>query len=170
RTHPIEEVLYCMIPNESDNHYTKFNDKSRIIFVHLSRFKDEKILKTISKMMKEWAEFFFDPKRIESEDDGMKDAQYLWTKLSSSEQIKAQIRAREKYEMDKASEIATAKNEGIEQGKKEGLIEGEKKGIEKGAQQKMKELALKMQSKGFDNDTIAECLNISIGELNALCN
>ena len=42
RTHPIEEVLYCMIPNESDSYYTKFNDKSRIIFVHLSRFKDEK--------------------------------------------------------------------------------------------------------------------------------
>ncbi|MBR1944551.1 MAG: hypothetical protein IJ848_03740, partial [Alphaproteobacteria bacterium] len=135
-------------------------------------------LKTISKMMKEWAEFFFDPKRIKSEDDGMKDAQYLWTKLSSSEQIKAQIRAREKYalcsdseiaialarEMDKASEIATAKNEGIEQGKKEGLIEGEKRG----AQQKMKELALKMQSKGFDTDTIAECLNISIEDLNVI--
>ena len=54
--------------------------------------------------------------------------------------------------------IAVARDEG----KEEGLIEG--------AQQKMKELALKMQSKGFDNDTIAECLNISIGELNALCN
>ena len=108
RTHPIEEVLYCMIPNESDNYYTKFNDKSRIIFVHLSRFKDNKLLKTISKMMKEWAEFFFDPKRIESEDDGMKDAQYLWTKLSSSEQIKAQIRAREKYALCSDSEIAIA--------------------------------------------------------------
>ncbi|MBR1944189.1 MAG: hypothetical protein IJ848_01810, partial [Alphaproteobacteria bacterium] len=55
-----------------------------------------------------WAEFFFDPKRIESEDDGMKDAQYLWTKLSSSEQIKAQIRAREKYALCSDSEIAIA--------------------------------------------------------------
>ncbi|MBR1944557.1 MAG: hypothetical protein IJ848_03770, partial [Alphaproteobacteria bacterium] len=114
------------------------------------------ILKTISKMMKEWAEFFFDPKRIESEDDGMKDAQYLWTKLSSSEQIKAQIRAREKYEMDKASEIATAKNEG--------LIEGEKKGENKAK----KELALNMKNQGFDNMMIAKCLNISIEALQKL--
>ncbi|MBR1943946.1 MAG: hypothetical protein IJ848_00545, partial [Alphaproteobacteria bacterium] len=80
----------------------------------------------------------------------------------SSEQIKAQIRAREKYEMDKASEIATAKNEGIEQGKKEGLIEGENKA--------KKELALNMKNQGLSNDFIAKCLNISIEELKAICN
>ncbi|MBR1944399.1 MAG: hypothetical protein IJ848_02900, partial [Alphaproteobacteria bacterium] len=99
-----------------------------------------------------------------------KDAQYLWTKLSSSEQIKAQIRAREKYalcsdseiaialarEMDKASEIATAKNEG--------LIEGEKKGENKAK----KELALNMRNQGFQDTVIAKCLNISIEELHNL--
>ncbi|MBR1944609.1 MAG: hypothetical protein IJ848_04045, partial [Alphaproteobacteria bacterium] len=90
----------------------------------------------------------------------------------------------EKYEMDKASEIATAKNEGIEQGKKEGkeegLIEGEKKGIEKGIEKGLiegekkgkneakKELALNMRNQGFQDTVIAKCLNISIEDLETL--
>ncbi|MBR1943869.1 MAG: hypothetical protein IJ848_00130 [Alphaproteobacteria bacterium] len=67
--------------------------------------------------------------------------------------------------MDKASEIATAKNEG--------LIEGEKKGIEKGLiegeNKAKKELALNMKNQGLSNDFIAKCLNISIEALNELC-
>ena len=58
--------------------------------------------------------------------------------------------------MDKASEIAVARDE------------GEKKGIEKGESKAKREMALKMQSKGFDDCTIAECLNISVEALNAL--
>ncbi|MBR1944133.1 MAG: hypothetical protein IJ848_01515, partial [Alphaproteobacteria bacterium] len=103
---------------------------------------------------------------------------------SSSEQIKAQIRAREKYEMDKASEIATAKNEGLIEGEKKGiekgLIEGEKKGIQKGKQEGLiegekkgkneakKELAQNMRNQGFEDTVITKCLNINIEELNKL--
>ena len=71
--------------------------------------------------------------------------------------------------MDKASEIAVARDEGEKKGIEKGLIEGEKKGIEKGAQQKMKELAQNMRNQGFEDTVIAKCLNMSIEALNALC-
>lgn len=50
---------------------------------------------------------------------------YLYDKLSSLAQKKAQIIAQEKYEMDKCNEIATAMDVGKDLGKEECLAEGE---------------------------------------------
>ena len=170
RHHPIEEVLTFLKPNASDNYYTKFDDKMRIIFVHLSRFKDEKLLKTFNEILQNWVVFLDKPENIrnEKEDEAMSKAQYKWLKISGDEKLKNELIERENYAMDRGSEVAIAREEGLAEGKKEGLTEGEKKGIEKGAQQKMKELALNMKNKGFENDTIAECLNISVDELKKL--
>ncbi|MBR1944188.1 MAG: hypothetical protein IJ848_01805 [Alphaproteobacteria bacterium] len=55
--------------------------------------------------------------------------------------------------MDKASEIAVARDEGEKKGKNEAK----------------KELALNMKNQGLDDAFIAKCLNISIEALNALC-
>ena len=115
-------------------------------------------------------------------DEGMKNAKYLWNKLSSSDQKRAQIRAREKYEMDKKSEIYCAREEGKEEGMKEGLEKGIKEGLEKGIQEglekgiqegekrKMKELILNMSNQGLDDEFIAKCLNIDINTLKQLLN
>ena len=55
----------------------------------------------------------------------------LFDKLSSPEQKRAQIRAREKYEINKYGEIATAKEAGIKEGLEKGMKKGEnKKAIE----------------------------------------
>ena len=46
---------------------TVFSDKSRIIWVQLAKIKNnEKIKASISKELRDWAEFFSDPNAIES--------------------------------------------------------------------------------------------------------
>ena len=93
-----------------------------------------------------WIKFFDNPNKVKSNDEGIKEAQYTWEKISSSEQVKAQIRAQEKYEMDKASEMYYAKLE------------------------EKKQIALNMKSKGVEDKFIAECLNIDINTLKQLLN
>ena len=156
----------------------KHGDKMKIIFIQLYKFKDNKLLREknlmekIGKMMRDWVQFFLDPSKVSNKDEGMKEAQYIWMKVSGDDEVKARIRAIEKYEMDKGSELATARKQGLIEGKKEGLIEGEKKGIEKGLiegeEKKMKELALNMKNQGFEDTIIAKCLNISVEKLNEL--
>ena len=44
RQSPIEEVSYCFIPNNFENEYKKFNDKSRIIWVQLYKLNLQQII------------------------------------------------------------------------------------------------------------------------------
>ena len=74
--------------------------------------------------MRDWAKFFVnDQENINSEDNGMNKARYLWIKLSSDDEVKARIKAIEKYEMDKGSEIAIAKEEGLAEGEYRKAVE-----------------------------------------------
>lgn len=124
RISPIEEIINCALPTKWGENYEPFTNKSRIIWVQLSKFKNnDKIKETISKGLKDWIEFFSNPNKITSNDEGMKDAQKLWDRISADEQLKAQKRAQEKYEMDKGSEIANAKEEGIAEGEYNAKIE-----------------------------------------------
>ena len=151
---PIEKASVYLEENTWCGQNKRLSTKFRIIFVQLSRFKDEKLLKPLSKLMKDWAQFFDNPSKVENKDGGMKEAQYIWTKVSGDKAVKAQIKAIEKYEMDKKSEITNARNDG----RKEGLIEGQK------------QIALNMKNQGLDDTFIAKCLNISIEELKQLLN
>ena len=170
RSHPIEEVLTFLKPNTSNNYYTQFDDKMRIIFVHLSRFKDEKLLETFNEILQNWVLFLEKPESIrnEQEDEAMKKAQYKWIKIAGDDRLKNELIERENYAMDSASALSTARNdgrkEGLIEGREEGLIAGEKKGLEKG----QREIALNMKNQGFENEIIAKCLNISIEKLNKL--
>ena len=161
---PIEEVSSYLKLNVFGEGYEELSNKMRIIFIHLSKFKEGKLFNKIDKIMKDWAQFFHDPSKVNNKDGGMKEAQYIWTKVSGDKAVKAQIRAIEKYEMDKGSEIAEAKEEGIKQGKKEGLIEGKKEGLIEG----QKQIALNMKNQGFEDEVIAKCLNINIDKLSKL--
>ena len=181
RIAPIEDAVVCLRPTAWGDGYEPFVDQMRIIWVQLSKFNDE-VKNTISKKLNDWITFFKNPSVVESNDEGMKNAKYLWNKLSSSDQKRAQIRAREKYEMDKKSEIYCAREEGKEEGMKEGLEKGIKEGLEKGIQEglekgiqegekrKMKELILNMSNQGLDDEFIAKCLNIDINTLKQLLN
>ena len=168
RHHPIEEVLTFLKPNASDNYYTQFDDKMRIIFVHLSRFKDGKLLKTFNEILQNWVVFLSKPENIKynNEDEAVKKAQYKWLKIAGDEKLKNELIERENYAMDSASALSTARNDG----RKQGLIEGEKKGLMEGKQAEQKQIALNMKNQGFENEVIAKCLNISIDEMNILIN
>ncbi len=128
RISPIEEIVNCTIPTRWGEGYERFTNKSRIIWVQLYKFNNnDKLKENISKGLKDWIEFFKNPEIIESNDEGMKDAQTLWNKISADEQLKAQQRAQDKYEMDKESEKAIAREEGLAEGKHEKAIETARK-------------------------------------------
>ncbi len=94
--------------------------------------------------------------------------------------------AAKKMDRLKAIDIEDAKNkgkqegivEGLKQGKQEGIAaglkQGKKEGLDEGVakwkQEEQKQIALNMSNQGFDDNTIAKCLNISINELNNLLN
>ncbi|MBQ8651088.1 MAG: hypothetical protein IJ481_00985, partial [Alphaproteobacteria bacterium] len=74
---------------------------------------------------------------------------------------------------DMISETTLAREEGIlegritgkVEGRLEGIEEGLKKGKEEGANNKAIEIARNMKAKGFDNETIATCLNLDIKDI-----
>ena len=161
RISPIEEIVNCTLPTRWGEGYEPFTKKSRIIWVQLSKFnKNDKLKEDISKGLKDWIEFFRNPETIDSEDEGMKDAQTLWCKISADEQLKAQQRAQDKYEMDKLSEIATARDEG----KEEGLAEG----LEKGEQNAKIETAKNFLRMGLSIEQVASGTGLSIEEVTLL--
>ena len=171
---PIEEELVCLTPNLFGEGYEKSIDKMKIIFVQLYKFKenkllkDKKLLEKIGQMMRDWVQFFFNPSKVSNKDEGMKEAQYIWMKVSGDDEVRARIRAIEKYERDKESEIAIALEEGEKKGIKKGLIEGKKEGLIEGKQAEQKQIALNMKKQGLDDTFIAKCLNINIDEFNKL--
>ncbi|MBQ8651027.1 MAG: hypothetical protein IJ481_00670, partial [Alphaproteobacteria bacterium] len=67
------------------------------------------------------------------------------------------------------SETTLAREEGILEGritgKVEGRIEGIEEGLKKGRLQEKIDIARNMKAKGFDNETIATCLNLDIKDI-----
>ncbi|MBQ8651248.1 MAG: hypothetical protein IJ481_01830, partial [Alphaproteobacteria bacterium] len=59
----------------------------------------------------------------------------------------------------------TGKVEGRIEGIEEGLKKGKEEGLKEGANNKTLEIARNMKSKGFDNETIATCLNLDIKDI-----
>ena len=137
----------------------------RIIFVHLCRVKDNKLSETMSMLMRDWARFFVDDQEnINSEDNGMNRARYLWIKLSSDDEVKARIKAIEQYEMDKGSEIAIANEEGIAEGLEKGLQQWK----EEGAHEKAIETAKNFLKMGLFVEQVANGTSLSIETINKI--
>ena len=173
RTSPIEEIVHCMLPTKWGENYEVFSNKSRIIWVQLAKIKNnEKIKNSISKELRDWAEFFSDPNAIESSDEGMKDAQKLWNRISANDQLTAQLRAEEKYQRDKDSEIAINREEGRQEGIAEGLEKGKEEGLaeglEKGEHNAKTETARKMLTDDLSMDVIAKYTGLTIEEVKLL--
>ncbi|MBR1944270.1 MAG: hypothetical protein IJ848_02235 [Alphaproteobacteria bacterium] len=55
--YPIEEFLHCLISNVSDTYYIHFSNKTIIIFVHLNRFNDKKLLNKLDAMTRDLGNF-----------------------------------------------------------------------------------------------------------------
>ena len=157
RISPIEEIVHCTLPTKWNEDYEVFSDKSRIIWVQLAKIKNnEKIKASISKELRDWAEFFSDPNAIESSDEGMKDAQKLWNRISANDQLKAQQRAQDKYQRDKDSEIAIAKEEGLTEG------------LEKGKHNAKIETAKNLLAMGLSIEQISIATGLTVDKIQGL--
>ena len=80
--------------------------------------------------------------------------------VTEEERLRYQLRAQEKAEHDRVSELGYA----IEKGKAEGIEEGIELGIEKGKLEDAQNMILM----GFDNDTIMKITHLSLADLQAL--
>ncbi len=77
--------------------------------------------------------------------------------ISSDEEKERIAELRQKYIMDRKSEIRTAKEIGV----KEGLEKGIEKGIKEGINKEKREIAKKMLQKGMPLENIAEITGLS---------
>ncbi|MBR1943870.1 MAG: hypothetical protein IJ848_00135 [Alphaproteobacteria bacterium] len=74
------------------------SNKVRIIFIKLEEFENEESINKLDKLVQDWRNFLIDKQnKITSEDEGIRESQYLWMKLSGNDEIRSMIKAREKY-------------------------------------------------------------------------
>ena len=99
RNCPIENAFVHLEESPWCNKCTKLSNRFKIIFVHLSRFKYDKLLEPLSELMIEWARFFINkPENVSNSDKGINDAQHIWVKLAGDKVVKEQIKAIKKLE------------------------------------------------------------------------
>ena len=101
----------------------------------------------------EWEE----TKRMAEKEKEIKEAIETLEDISSDEEKERIAELRQKYIMDRKSEIRTAKEIGV----KEGLEKGIEKGIKEGINKEKREIAKKMLQKGMPLENIAEITGLS---------
>ena len=101
-------------------------------------------------------------KMAEEKNKVIKEAKKEVEYLTGDEEVKRLAELREKWEMDRNSEIGQAKKEGIEEGKAEGKEEGKAEGI--------LEIAKNMLKDGMKLETVTKYTGLSKKELEELKN
>jgi hypothetical protein len=112
--------------------------------------------------LKKWILFLENPegeetKRMAEKEKEIKEAIETLEDISSDEEKERIAELRQKYIMDRTSEIRTAKEIGV----KEGLEKGIEKGIKEGINKEKREIAKKMLQKGMPLENIAEITGLS---------
>ena len=115
-------------------------------------------------------------KMAEEKNKTIKEAKKEVEYLTGEEEIKRLAELREKWAMDRRSEISDAREEGIEEGRKEGrkegIEEGRKEGRKEGKEEGKKEeklaIAKNMLNKGKSEEDILDFTGISKEELEKL--
>lgn len=112
--------------------------------------------------LKKWILFLENPegeetKRMAEKEKEIKEAIETLEDISSDEEKERIAELRQKYIMDRKSEIRTAKEIGV----KEGLEKGIEKGIKEGINKEKREIAKKMLQKGMPLENIAEITGLS---------
>ena len=129
-------------------------------FIELPKFRKQN--PNMNEKLNQWLVFLDDynkeaVKLAEEKNDTLKKARIEMNYLTGDAEVRRLAELREKWEMDRISEIGYAKREGIKQGEKI----GEKKGKKKGKLEEKIETAKKMLEKGFNIDTIIEITGLS---------
>ena len=136
-------------------------------FIELPKFRKQN--PNMNEKLNQWLVFLDDynkeaVKLAEEKNDTLKKARIEMNYLTGDAEVRRLAELREKWEMDRISEIGYAKREGIKQGEKI----GEKKGKKKGKLEEKIETAKKMLEKGFNIDTIIEITGLTEEEINSI--
>ena len=136
-------------------------------FIELPKFRKQN--PNMNEKLNQWLVFLDDYnkeaiKLAEEKNDTLKKARIEMNYLTGDAEVRRLAELREKWEMDRISEIGYAKREGIKQGEKI----GEKKGKKKGKLEEKIETAKKMLEKGFNIDTIIEITGLTEEEINSI--
>ena len=177
RNRPISEAY--MTFQESDNDpYQIMSDCARIIFIELKKFNPQ--TSGLRELLNAWLSFLKDPIYMDEEYLGIKEVHEAMETLkyiSLDDDTREIADLRRQTLNDMISETTLAREEGILEGRitgkvegriegiEEGLKKGKEEGLKEGANNKTLEIARNMKSKGFDNETIATCLNLDIKDI-----
>ncbi len=82
-----------------------------------------------------------------------------------SKEVRNMLTAEYDYEMDIAVQREEAMMHGIKQGRQEGMQQGKLEGMQEGENKRNSAIVLNMVSKGFDMQTISECTDLDISEV-----
>lgn len=152
RKSAISEASMVFHKNDRDD-YQIMSDKARVLFIELNKFKPNTIDK--KNMLDLWLSFLKDPedRELRHVDKTVDQAIETLRFISADKKMREIYIAREETKRDHDSEVINTARLAREEGREEGIAEERKKNV------------LNMKSKGLDNKFIAECLNISEGDV-----
>ncbi len=132
-------------------------------FIELPKFRKQN--PNMNEKLNQWLVFLDDynkeaVKLAEEKNDTLKKARIEMNYLTGDAEVRRLAELREKWEMDRISEIGHAKREGIKEGEKRGEKRGEKKG--------KIEIAKKMIEKGMNIETIIEITGLTKKEIESI--
>ena len=132
-------------------------------FIELPKFRKQN--PNMNEKLNQWLVFLDDynkeaVKLAEEKNDTLKKARIEMNYLTGDAEVRRLAELREKWEMDRISEIGYAKREGIKEGEKRGEKRGEKKG--------KIEIAKKMIEKGMNIETIIEITGLTKKEIESI--
>ena len=142
--------------------YCQFNDSLNVIFVELAKFKKREI-KRLFDLREEWCYILKESSAIKEREleelsqrgSDMKQVVERVKRLSKDEKLRIIEEKREKGRWIYESQMAYARDEGLEQGIEQGIEEGRKEGREEGRTAEREEVAVKLIKEGLENSIIA---------------
>jgi predicted transposase/invertase (TIGR01784 family) len=154
------------------------HDAIQAVIIELSKLEDvvKKPIETMKDMEKfsVFFEYAADPayretvnKIIESEEVLTMAANVLMN-VSKDERERAIYLSRKKYQMDMQSNLATARDNGIQEGMEKGILEGIEKGILKGMEKRNAEIARNLLKRNRPIDEIIEDTGLTREEVESL--
>ena len=150
---------------ESENGKILLTDRLEIHIIELRK----KVKSKEDEAIQKWLAFFENPygkeiKEMSEEKEEIKVALEALEEINADEEKVRIAELREKYILDRNTEIRNAK----EVGKQEGIKIGEQKGMDLGKQNEKVEIARKMKEKNMDVQTIMELTGLTEEEINKL--
>ena len=172
RQNPIEIDQHFTLPGVIDKDYVKTTNKTTLIYIYLSKFKEG----LYNKDIENWIKFIDNQNIFNVTDSEIEKANEKLTYLRSDEETKTIMDSVYEKEMDNEANKKRAKEEAVMEGEKRGIKkgvemgreEGIKEGREEGAKSEKFNLARNMLKKGYNITEVSELSGLSIEEIKNL--